>query len=324
MMSAAAATVRSDSEPCDIHAPIPGNFALASGDPLQDGHIVIRRFGALDRPQVVAMGGISAGRDVCGAKGWWRTALIEHGGVDLNRFGVIGLEFSPLGDERVRVTPQDQARLIEIALDHIGAPRLHAFIGASYGGMVGLALAASAPQRLERLCVISAAHRPSAQSLAWRGVQRRIVEFALTQGAGAEGLSLARQLAMITYRTPGEFETRFGSGIDKRGRGEVDRYLEARGWDYASRVGPRRWLSLSESIDRHLVDPQSVIVPATVVATPGDQLAPVEDMQALAGALPKLRRLELLPSIFGHDAFLKEPAQLGPIIRACLEDPSHG
>lgn len=308
----------------DLHVSIPRSFTLASGDVLHDREIILRRFGAEDGAQVVAMGGISAGRDVCGEQGWWRQTFIDHNAVDLDRFGVIGLEFAPLGDERVRITPHDQARLLEVALDAVRTPRLHAFVGASYGGMVGLALAAAAPHRVDRLCVISAAHRASAQSLAWRGVQRRIVEFALAQGAGAEGLSLARQLAMITYRTPQEFEQRFGSGVGADGRGEVDRYLEARGADYAQKVGPRRWLSLSESIDRHQVDPRTVTVPTTVVASPDDQLAPLEDMRALAQALPKLRRFELLPSLFGHDAFLKEPAQLGPFIRTFLEDPAYG
>lgn len=324
-MSLAAAVGRKPmTETRDIEVPIPRGFVLASGDVLRDAHILLRRHGAENGPQIIAMGGISAGRDVCGVKGWWAHTFVDHHAVDLDRFGVIGFEFAPVEDERVRITPQDQARLVEIALDGIKAPRLHAFVGASYGAMVGLAMAATAPQRLGRLCVISAAHKPSAQSLAWRGVQRRIVEFALEQGAGAEGLSLARQLAMITYRTPKEFEARFGAGVDADGRGEVDRYLEARGADYAQKYGPRRWLSLSESIDRYLVDPRAVAVPTIVVASPDDQLAPLEDMQALAQALPQLRRFELLPSLFGHDAFLKEPAQLGPLIRTFLEDPAYG
>ncbi len=308
----------------DFEIPIPATFRLASGDALDDTCIRLRRCGAADGPQVIALGGISAGRDVCGETGWWRETLTDHEAVDLDRFGLVGIDFAPLNDQRVRITPHDQARLIVHALDALGIEHLDAFIGASYGGMIGLALGAIAPDRVARLCIIATAHKPAAQSLAWRGVQRRIVEFGLAQGAGADGLALARQLAMITYRTPQEFEARFGAGVDAHGTGEVDRYLTARGAAYAQAVAPHRWLSLSESIDRFFVDPATVATPTTVVASPDDQLAPLGDMRALAERLPNLLKFKLLPSLYGHDAFLKEPARLAPIIRDFLKEPNHG
>jgi homoserine O-acetyltransferase len=323
-MTALALRRAPSSEGEDATVAIPSGFRLASGDTLTDRSIQLRLFGARRGPQVLALGGISAGRDVCGEAGWWRETLVEHEAVDLNRFGLIGIDFAPLNDERVRMTPFDQARLLEIALDGLGIEQLHGFVGASYGGMIGLALAAIAPRRVRRLCVISAAHRPTAQALAWRGIQRRIVEFGLAQGAGAEGLALARQLGMVTYRTAEEFEARFGAGVDETGRGAVDRYLENRGAAYSQIALPRRWLSLSEAIDRFEVDPASVAVPATLIATREDQLAPLSSMKELAARLPDLRRFEILSSLYGHDAFLKEPAHIGPVIRQFLEDASHG
>ncbi|MEZ6022121.1 MAG: homoserine O-succinyltransferase [Hyphomonadaceae bacterium] len=307
----------------DISAPIPAGFVLESGDELPDSHVLLRRFGAHDGPQVLALGGISAGRDVCGAEGWWRGALVDHGGVDLNRYGVIGLDFAPVSNRRVRLCPRDQARLIVLALDRLRIAKLHTFIGASYGGLVGLAFAAAYPDRVERLCVISAAHRQAAQALAWRGVQRRIVEFGLKHNDGAGGLALARQLAMITYRTGDEFEDRFGAGIDAEGQGAVDRYLQSRGDAYAGAATPRRWLSLSESIDRGVVDPEAVTVPTTVVACTEDELVPAALMRELAERLPRRAGLHQFPSIYGHDSFLKEAVRVAQIIRGCLEAPAH-
>ena len=212
-------TLTVDGEGEDIAVVIPPDFRLHSGDALPDRQIQLRRFGVRHGPQVIALGGISAGRDVCGETGWWRETLVKRDAVDFDDFGLIGIDFSPLGDERVRLSPVDQARLIEIALDGLGINTLHAFVGASYGGLVGLAFAALAPERVERLCIISAAHRPAARSLAWRGVQRRIVEYGLDHNDPAGGLALARQLAMITYRPSDEFEARFGAGLDAEGRG---------------------------------------------------------------------------------------------------------
>jgi homoserine O-acetyltransferase len=307
----------------DFALPIPRDFRLASGEALPDARISLRCLGAPDALQIVTLGGISAGRDVCGDGGWWRETFIGHGGVDLRRYGVIGFDFAPVADARVRLAPADQARLIALALDALGIRRLHGFIGASYGGLVGLAFAALAPERLARLCVISAAHRPAAQALAWRGVQRRMVEFGAAQGDAAAGLALARQLAMITYRTPEEFEQRFGVGLDGEGRGAVDRYLESRGEAYAGAMAVNRWLTLSEAIDRAFVDPAGVRARTTLVASLNDQLVPHSLMRELAEQLPDLRGLYTLPSLYGHDAFLKEPARLAPILSRFLEDDSH-
>lgn len=301
----------------DIAIPLPGEWPLELGDKLVDEEVRLSRFGNPDAPQVVVLGGISAGRRVCGVDGWWRE--IVSAGIDLARYGVIGFDFSPVADVRVRITPHDQARIIGYALEQIGVPRLHAIVGASYGGMVGLAFAAIVPERIGHLCVISASNAPTAQALAWRGVQRRIVEFALAHEDPGAGLGLARQLAMITYRSAEEFETRFRPGVDASGRSELDRYLVARGEAYIDLMSPQRWLSLSEAIDRFYVDPGEIGIPVTLVAASSDQLVPTSAIEDLARRLPRLRRLHYVSSIYGHDAFLKETTRLSSILTQFLE-----
>jgi homoserine O-acetyltransferase len=315
----AALVVRPPPAAEDIIVPLPRGYRLQSGDVLADAHVQLRRYGAWRGPVVLALGGISSGRFVCGEGGWWSDVVAPGGGVDTERFSVVGADFAPLSDQRVRLTPHDHTKLLKFALDDAGIAHLHAFVGASYGGMVGLAFASLYPKNLERLCVISAAHRPSAQAAAWRGVQRRIVEYGLQNGDGAGGLALARQLAMITYRSADEFEDRFGAGVADDGLAPVDRYLIARGEAYAGGFAPRRWLSLSEAIDRFAVHPASVSVPTTLIACASDQLVPLAEMQKFAGGLPFLSRFEIISSLYGHDAFLKEPGQIGAILRAALE-----
>jgi homoserine O-acetyltransferase len=200
---------------------------------------------------------------------------------------------------------------------------VHAFVGSSYGGMVGLALSALAPARLERLCVISAAHQPAPLAHGWRGVQRRIVEYALSHGEPSQGLALARQLAMITYRSADEFAVRFERALDAASSSDLDRYLVSRGAAYADNMPALRWLSLSEAIDRCAVAPEAVKTPTTLIACPTDQLVPINDMRALAERLPRLAAFHELPSLYGHDAFLKEPARLGAILTSFLESDPH-
>jgi homoserine O-acetyltransferase len=276
----------------------------------------VRLEGRRDAPLVIVGGGISADRK---AREWWGGIVAPGGAIDLTRYRVLGFDFAPLEDRRAPLTPHLQAELLIEALDALGAARVHGFVGASYGAMVGLALAEMAPERLGRLVAISAAHKPAALGRAWRGVQRRIVEQALEAGDGAAGLALARQLAMITYRSADEFEQRFDGALDETGRSDLDKYLVARGEAYAGACAARRWLSLSEAIDRFAVTPEAIATPTTLVACPTDQLAPLKDMEELAARLPRAGGLKLLPSLYGHDAFLKEAAQLTPIIREALE-----
>ncbi len=303
----------------DVFIPLRGGYRLRSGDLLEDARLQLRFHGNRCGPSVVVLGGISAGRCAGGPQGWWCSSVRSGGAIDLDRFNVIGIDFAPLNNQRVALTAHDQADLIRLALDELGIARLHAFVGASYGGMVALAFGAIAPNRVERLCVIAAAHRPSAQGRAWRGVQRRIIEFGLQQGDAAQGLALARQLAMITYRTPEEFEQRFAADTCE-GLGEVDRYLTRRGSAYIDVMAPLRWLSLSEAIDRFSVDPASVLVPTTTLAFTTDRLVPLHDMRDLKSRLPHLKAFHEMQSLYGHDAFLKETAALHPILSAFLKD----
>lgn len=193
-----------------------------------------------------------------------------------------------------------------------------AFVGASYGGCVGLAFAEAFPERIGHLVVISAAHRAHPAATAWRGVQRRLLAFARDCGREAEGVSLARQLAMPTYRTAEEFDLRFGGPAPSHAGQAypVCDYLIARGDAYDTSAD--RWITLSDSLDRHAVSPEAIRCPLTVVGFTSDRLVPVADSRELARRAPNLRRLIEAPSLFGHDAFLKERDQIGLLLTDAL------
>ncbi len=303
----------------DLALPIPASYRLASGEMLADDAIRLRRHGRAHAPAVIVLGGISATRALNGPDGWWDDIVGTGRAIDTSDTCAIGVNFSPGGDQRVRMSPDDQARLIAYALDELGIGRARAFVGASYGGMVGLAFAQAFPERIGGLCLISAAHQPHVLGLAWRGVQRRMVEFALAQDAPEQGLSLARQLAMITYRSADEFQTRFDRTIDESGQNELDRYLISRGEAFLRTMPAKRWLSLSEAIDRTDVTPERVSTPTTLIACSSDQLTPWNQMEELAKRLPRLKGFHTISSQYGHDAFLKEPRQLSRLIKSFLE-----
>lgn len=276
-------------------------------------------------PPVILLGGISGDCFPClrpdGSAGWWSGLAGPGSAVDPDRHYVMGIGFA--ADESGMAAPSthDQARVLAAALDWIGVARPVSIVGASYGGMVALALAEIDPDRIDRLAAISAGAGPHPASTAARELQRRVVRLGLESGRGEEALAIARGMAMLTYRTAAEFEARFQGGI---GDGAVDccsapgAYLRARGEAFRSVMSPGRFLSLSASIDRHCVSPDAIEVPTLLVGASSDQLVPPGQMQRLAAALPACE-LHLVESLFGHDMFLKEAARLGELVGRFLD-----
>ena len=127
---------------------------------------------------------------------------------------------------------------------------------------------------------------------------------------------------MLTYRTPDEFAGRFAGGIGQEDVlccSEPGHYLRARGSAFRRVMTPERFLSLSASIDRHRVDPAAIPQPVLLIGAESDQLVPPAQLKALQGALAGPARLALLPSLYGHDMFLKEAAAVSALIRPFLQ-----
>lgn len=283
-------------------------------------------YGAGDAPVVVVLGGISANRFPCigpdGAAGWWPGLAGAGCAIDPRAYRILGIDFA--ADETGATAPdsRDQAEVVLAALDAIGVARAHAIVGASYGGMAALAIGQHFPDRAERLVVVSAGAAPHPAATAIRELQRRVVALGLENGAGEDALSIARGLAMLTYRTPAEFEARFAGGISDEAvlsRSEPGAYLKARGDAYRAVMSPQRFLSLSASIDRHQVDPEAIRLPTLVIGAQTDQLVPASQLTALAERLGGPAELHLLPSLYGHDMFLKNADRLSELVAPFLE-----
>lgn len=302
----------------DVVVPLPSDFRLESGQRLAAPGVTGRLHGPAHGPLVVVAGGVSADRH---PTRWWSWAVRPGGPIDLDRLRVLALDWAPGANEPdLTVTTTDQARLLAHVIEALGEPRADAFVGASYGGCVGLAFAAAFPERIGALVALSAPHRAHASATAWRGVQRRLLAFARDCGREAEGVALARQLAMTTYRTAEEFGWRFApTPPPEAGQPyPVCDYLIARGEAYADATSAGRWVALSDSLDRHFVRPEAIRCPLTVVGFTSDRLVPIEDLRELALRAPNLRRLVEAPSIFGHDAFLKEREFVGRALHDVL------
>lgn len=284
-------------------------------------------FGAVGAPVVIVQGGISADSNVTALDehvpaGWWQALVGEGAAIDLSRWRVLAfdwLDAAQLGTNAV--SSEDQADVLAALLQALGVAQVHAFVGSSYGAMVALAFGARHPRRVGRLVLLAGAHRPHPLSTAQRSVQRGIVRLGQASGQVDEALALARQLAITTYRGSAEFGRRFAGAPEQRDdrfHFPVEDYLEHQGHRFVERFGAERFLALSESIDLHDVAPEQVPTPATLIGFPSDRLVPLADLCELQRRLRGPATLEVVESPYGHDAFLKEPEQLAPLLREAL------
>lgn len=279
--------------------------------------------GPTDAPVVAVLGGISASRHVTSTPtnpqpGWWEGFVGPDKAIDTNHFRVLSIDYRSTGRTDRPLTTYDQALALKSALDAAGIDTLRAIVGASYGGMVALTFGAIAPQRVERLVVIGAAHESAPIATALRILQRRVVELGLRTGRGYEALVIARGLAMTTYTSAEEFSNRFEIDADDA-RDDIANFLTQSGKRFADRCTPERFLALSESLDRHSVKPEEILVPTTLIAVEEDALVPIAQVRELAARTAAPCELFELQSQYGHDTFLHAPALIAPFVARSLE-----
>jgi homoserine O-acetyltransferase len=283
-------------------------------------------YGAAGAPVVIVQGGISAHRHaatVDGNDGWWDAIVGAGRAIDTAKFRILSIDWIERVDLGTAdaVGSEDQADALAALLDVFAIPRVHAFVGASYGAMVGLAFAARHPQRLRQLIAVAGAHRAHPLSVAVRNIQREVVRLGERLGDPAAGLDLARRLAMTTYRGEREFAERCADAPtfeDGRFHFPEESWLKAAGASFVQRFSSERYLALSESIDLHRVTPEDVRVPTTLVGVASDRVVPLADLCDLQRRCGAAATLHVIDSRYGHDAFLKEEAQIGALLHDAL------
>ena len=271
------------------------------------------------------------------ALGGWRDSVIGPGkAIDTGRWAVLcpnllgscyGTTFKRVprreswNDSVPPVSTRDQARLAADLLDALGVARAALVTGGSLGGMVALEFAASFPERTGAAVVFAAPAAHTAWAIGWNHVQRRALE-----AAGPEaGLAIARMVGMLTYRTPGELEGRFGRQEGEAERFAAQSYLTRHGAKLVARFDGRSYRTLLGAMDAHDVGrgrggASAALAAAgpriTGVGIPGDGLYPEEIVKEWVrdcGA-----SYAVLRSTHGHDGFLLESDAAGAILAGAL------
>ena len=143
------------------------------------------------------------------------------------------------------------------------------------------------------------------------------------------GLGIARQIAHTTYRSTRELDERFGripQGGERTmgggGRFAVQSYLDHHGDKLARRFDANSYVALTESMlshdlgrDRGGVEAALAEITARtlVVAVDSDRLFLPAQSERIARGIPGAVA-RTIHSDFGHDGFLIEADQLGPVV----------
>ena len=83
-------------------------------------------------------------------------------------------------------------------------------------------------------------------AVAWNHIQVELID-----RLGLDGLALARQLAMTTYRSEADFDERFGRDVEPDGRPSIVSYLDHQGRKLVERFDPATYRVLAGAMDRH-------------------------------------------------------------------------
>ncbi|MEX2581971.1 MAG: homoserine O-acetyltransferase [Gemmatimonadota bacterium] len=309
------------------------SFELESGEILRDVKQAYYLDGVLNEERdnlVVIFHALTGSADAVGD--WWSDVLGPGRAVDTEKYAILCVNFvgscygsTGPSDPARRPFPQigtrDLARLVHRIVDDLGVTRVRLATGGSLGGMVALEWAVGFPELTDRTVVFAAPAAHTAAAIGWSHIQRRMI-----LAAGDAGLEIARMVAMMTYRTAGEFQDRFGRGRNGDGAYSVEGYLSRHGEKLVARFDVNSYLTLLDTMDAHDVGARRDGIEAALrpvgerligVGIPGDLLYREEDVLAWTGVCAAAYRQ--IHSIRGHDAFLLEPDQVAEILTEALD-----
>jgi homoserine O-acetyltransferase/O-succinyltransferase len=310
-----------------------------------------------------------------GRAGWWDSLVGPGKPLDTDRFFVVCANVlggcmgstgpreemtdreghplgRPWGTDFPNITIRDMVRAQKRLVEHLGIARLLGVIGGSMGGMQVLEWAATYPEAVYAAAPIATAAHHSAQNIAFHEVGRAAIhadpdwrggEYWRDGRVPAQGLSVARMVAHITYLSEQALTRKFGRKL--RGASaltfledvfEVESYLRHQGSTFVRRFDANSYLTITRAMDYFdlAADHGGDLAAAFrgtatrffVASFSSDWLFPTSESRALVRALnaaaANVSFVEIA-SDKGHDAFLLDEPDfhraLGGFLAGCAD-----
>lgn len=354
---------------------LPSPFAMKRGGALHGARVAYETWGTLDAQAgnaILILTGLSPSAHAAShpddpSPGWWEAMLGPGKPIDTDRWFVICVNAlgsdkgstgpastDPATGETYRLdfpalTLEDVANAAHCVVEGLGIERLACLIGCSMGGMAALGYMLQHPGSARAHISVDTAPQAQPFAIAIRSLQREAIRLDRNWNEGRysedsypeRGMSIARKLGVITYRSAMEWNGRFARiRLDPEERPgdpfgfefQVESYLQAHARKFVHGFDPNCYLYLSRASDWFDVAEYGdgsvheglrriCIEHALVIGVTTDILFPLEQQEQIAKGLEAAgARVEFvaLDSPQGHDAFLVDIDNYGPAIGGFL------
>ncbi|MBS0555993.1 MAG: homoserine O-acetyltransferase [Proteobacteria bacterium] len=355
---------------------LPSPFAMKRGGALVGARLAYETWGTLDATRgnaIFILTGLSPSAHAAknaddASPGWWEEMLGPGKPIDTNRWFVVCVNslgsckgstgpasIDPATGEAYRLTfpeltLEDIGNTAHELMRGLGIARLACLVGNSMGGMSALGWLIHHPGSVRAHISISTAPQAQPFAIAIRSLQREAIRLDPNWNNGAyddekypeTGMSIARKLGVITYRSAMEWVGRFARiRLDSETRTDddpfgvefqVESYLAGHARRFVRSFDPNCYLYLSRASDWFDIgeyahgDVDAALARidverALVIGVSTDILFPLSQQQHIAeGLAAGGAKVDFVPldSPQGHDAFLVDIPRFGAAIAAFL------
>lgn len=286
--------------------------------------------------------------------GWWEPMIGPGRAFDTEKYFVVCANFlgscygttgpasphpstgKPYRLDFPQMTVRDMVRLQRALLDMLGVHSITCITGGSLGGMQTLEWAIMYPDFVRSIIPTATSAAHSAWAIGLNEVERAAImnDPAWMNGRydaqPVAGLALAREIAMMTYRSKISFDARFGrdvvDGPAPLALFQVESYLRYQGKKLVGRFDAATYVYITRAMDMHNVAAGrgslrealgSITAKTLCLGIDSDILYPAAEQREIQQMIPGAAYAEL-SSAAGHDAFLIEFDRQTKIVRDFL------